>query len=581
MKQPTLKQFTDKLDNLINNASADKLKELVISIAGETQTENRTFFLTKVEAIINGNVHDETGIDKPTISTEALFQKIEDYEKRMQEGEFFDEERDYIEYHKYEYSHRNNYDYYDDGFDMGSEEYVYEMTELLNGAGSFYSYGDFKTSLKAYQVIFNIIDDENYENDEYFIHGFSFSEALGEEVYKEHKIQFLRSFYLINYEERPDEVFQVFSKQRSLYLSNIVDADKKPLNDIALFLDGYINYLLSIPQKARHLVDVVYVKGGIEELKHYAYQYGNVVPALFLSWFTEFMEQNPQPDEIVKTALDGLEIIPEKYASRSILSQAITEIAKENNDKGLLLKAYSTAFYSNPELANLDSYLGLIMQNTDKEEIARFKKYLANRSEILSKRDAWPGTFTSSDIYSDETINILKVNYIVSYFIAFGLEDLLTYNDGSFLGFQNEKKHIPAILSLFLSSITTDEKPVLIEMLMDKYCFDNNRLASNNLRNLIYEKAREANHKVDNHQELLKAVNIAISRVRHILENKLRGGYESACLLLTASAEAKQLINNSGNNLIKEIDTEFKRFTAFRRELKALTKKSKVLLTVN
>lgn len=81
-------------------------------------------------------------------------------------------------------------------------------------------------------------------------------------------------------------------------------------------------------------------------------------------------------------------------------------------------------------------------------------------------------------------------------------------------------------------------------------------------------------------EELKKSENIAINRVRHILKNKLRGGYESSCLFLVAYAEAKESVDHTGNRLINEIDTEYKRFTAFRRELKALTQKSRLLITV-
>ena len=80
--------------------------------------------------------------------------------------------------------------------------------------------------------------------------------------------------------------------------------------------------------------------------------------------------------------------------------------------------------------------------------------------------------------------------------------------------------------------------------------------------------------------ELIRCEKLAIERVRHILQNKLRGGYESSCLLLTACAEAKQISDRSGNILIANIDKEFKRYTAFRRELKTLTKESRVLAAV-
>ena len=52
------------------------------------------------------------------------------------------------------------------------------------------------------------------------------------------------------------------------------------------------------------------------------------------------------------------------------------------------------------------------------------------------------------------------------------------------------------------------------------------------------------------------------------------------CILLAACAEAKQLLTKDGNELIHQIDTEYKRFRAFRGSLKDLTAKSEFLATV-
>ena len=144
-----------------------------------------------------------------------------------------------------------------------------------------------------------------------------------------------------------------------------------------------------------------------------------------------------------------------------------------------------------------------------------------------------------------------------------------------------EKKHIPAILSLLFVPVSPPGKAVIIEMLLDKYCFNNDFETSKNLKHLIYSKtSHEAIVNVNITEELKRSENIAINRVRHILKNKLRGGYESSCLLLVACAEAKESVDHTGNRLINEIDTEYKRFIAFRKELKALTQKSLLLITV-
>jgi len=130
-------------------------------------------------------------------------------------------------------------------------------------------------------------------------------------------------------------------------------------------------------------------------------------------------------------------------------------------------------------------------------------------------------------------------------------------------------------------SVSPPGKAVAIEMLLDKYCFNNDYEACKNLKHLIYNQAsHEAAVNVNTKEELKEAENITINRVRHILKNKLRGGYESSCLLLVACAEAKESVDHTGNRLIKDVDTEFKRFSAFRKELKALTQKSRLLITI-
>ncbi len=75
-------------------------------------------------------------------------------------------------------------------------------------------------------------------------------------------------------------------------------------------------------------------------------------------------------------------------------------------------------------------------------------------------------------------------------------------------------------------------------------------------------------------------MNLMMISIFLILTNKLRDGYDSACLLLVACAEVKQLIAKDGNVLISRIDNEYKRFSAFRKTLKALTSESRLFVSI-
>ena len=98
----------------------------------------------------------------------------------------------------------------------------------------------------------------------------------------------------------------MFSKQHSIYLTDLVDDESNQLEGIDEFIDAYILHISNQPEHARHLVDALFVKGGIEELRHFAYEKGNEIPAIFLAFFNEQKERDAKSDELLKIAMDGI-----------------------------------------------------------------------------------------------------------------------------------------------------------------------------------------------------------------------------------------------------------------------------------
>jgi hypothetical protein len=568
---------------MTSNLSSDKLQEIILKLGENTGKEERSEFVRTVNQIIIKSESQDSLVEekKPLPDIIDILIRIEDYRSRMENGEFFDADRDYIESHVTEYGHyRYGYnDYEEEGdYDYSNEKFVTEMSSLLESAGRVYEGKNSKNALKVYEAIFSIIDDCDNTNDEYFSWNFSFSEALGENNYKMHKIRFLRVFYLNYIQSDQELVFDLFSNQHSIQLSDIADAEKESLPGFVKFTTDYIGYLLKQQEKPNHLIDAIFVKGGMEELRTFAYKKGNIIPELFLAYYNESRDRGAGDDELLRIALDGINLIPEKYSPRVQLSKAVISRGEKTNDKNLLLTGYSTAFYSNPELAELNDYLGFIMQNSIKEELEKFELYLEYQKERINNKQSKSGVLMSVRLEKNKEISMK--NYLLSVFILHGLKDVIPYIDYSILGFQGEKKHIPAILALLLITITVHSDTPAIENLANKYCFDTDLKASSKLRRLIYEKASKETAGDHLMTELKRCEKLAIDRVRHILQHKLRGGYESSCLLLTACAEAKQISDRSGNILIANIDKEFKRYAAFRRELKTLTKESRVLAAV-
>jgi len=132
-----------------------------------------------------------------------------------------------------------------------------------------------------------------------------------------------------------------------------------------------------------------------------------------------------------------------------------------------------------------------------------------------------------------------------------------------------------------LRTIAQSANAIVIDALLIHYCLDKSSEEFSTLKKMISNKA--INNSLSQKKclsALTRIENLAVNRVTYILENKRRGGYDSACLLLVACAEAKQLVANDGDELIYSIDEKFKRFRAFRSTLKSLTARSKLLRAV-
>ncbi len=109
------------------------------------------------------------------------------------------------------------------------------------------------------------------------------------------------------------------------------------------------------------------------------------------------------------------------------------------------------------QIENLDAYLGYSTQHAIKDELDRLELFLADRKDVMKNKERYFNFNNSIDAFSTASSDMSKTAYIISHYIFHGLIGLMKYNDGSILGFQDEKKHIPAILSLLFVSVSQPE----------------------------------------------------------------------------------------------------------------------------
>ena len=381
-------------------------------------------------------------------------------------------------------------------------------------------------------------------------------------------------------------IYALLTNERDVLLSDIIEIARNPLPNLKEVINGLIEHLKTNAQHDKLLVDVLFVKGGMEEIKNYAYTDGKNHPPIFLYYYQYAKEQKLPHPELIQITLDGIKIIPQKYQTRSLLSLDLIEMAKKSTNKDNLTLGHSSAFYSRPTIKNLTYFLDFITSRKMSDQCAKLKEYLAKadlkklKSDYYSHFDRYHNL--SESIYSLNSRKINSQTLIIGRYILEGIEPFLSLvKPANHLGFSGSLKYIAVIISLILKSIAQSHNALVIDTLVDHYCCDETSDERNILKNQISNKANSLS---DPKTYLLKSLHniesLAIKRVTHILENKLRGDYESACLLLVACAEAKEILGNDGNKLIQNIDTQFKRFSAFRKPLKDLTSNSKYLITV-
>ena len=589
MKNPTYAKFIDEVEQIISDLSGKELKKIIVNLAESQSQSDRNEFLQKLRGTsLSGTTSGVTN-DIKDISPQELIKEIKEYKQRILDGEFYDEEESYRAYESEERSYyRNNYyDEFDGDIDFSQEDYVLEAVEYLEEAKKLFRLHDIDCAYEAYELLFNIFDNPEYfETDEYFIYGFSYEQAIDSDVFKEHKTIYRRCEYLKSESTKNlKKLYYALCEDKNIMLTDIIEIDRTPLPELDTFISGLIEYLKDNAAHDPLLIDALYVKGGMEEIKKNAYINGKKHPSILLYYYDYAKENQFEQSELLKLILDGLEIIPEKYKVRARLSLNLIEIAKNKKDNELLLKGLSTAFYSDPTMRNVTYYLEFLISENISTEIENLKRYL--HTYEVDKVNS--GSFYRSDIYRDRDIYSLETSemditaLIIGRYILEGIVPLLEFiKPKHFLGFSGEKRYVAIVTSLALKTISNASNTVIIiDKLIDHYCLNITSDYYQTLKKLITDAAISFSLNKEKINSIVSTIqSLAVKRVSHILNNKLRGGYESACLLLVACAEAQQMINKSGNELIINIDTQFKRYSAFRKPLKELTTQSKILNSV-
>ena len=104
-KNPTYASFMNEVENYISNLSKDDLIKILLNFAESQEAKDRSDFLS----ILKNKSKRISKADKSTstvgISSSQLIKEIKEFEKRIQDGEFYDEEKSYWASEREEHSY--------------------------------------------------------------------------------------------------------------------------------------------------------------------------------------------------------------------------------------------------------------------------------------------------------------------------------------------------------------------------------------------------------------------------------------------------------------------------------------------
>jgi len=372
-------------------------------------------------------------------------------------------------------------------------------------------------------------------------------------------------------------------------LQTISDAGKDPLTELEGFLPEWIRFLQEQPQETGAywrggrnslLREAVRLAAGADGLADLAEKEGVNHPEAFYEWVGVLVREG-RLEEAVDAAKTGMERIGES-ANKASMADCLAELAARSKDIELALEARGKAWRSAPTLKRL---LFLCSENSPEAEELDLR--LHQQLDCLKQGQYEPG---------------IRLTCILELLCADYESPLLRLKESNALGWSNMNHPGVVVFPFLLHAASGVDAPVaesVMEQLwkemgsgrpggpfepqsvLMEYAGESPSAApSASLETLLLSVLkRHAPSDEDRLQFLKVALSVTCKRAEGIVSNKYRGAYRRAADAAVAAAEACSLFGRreKGTALLEALDEEFRRFSAFRKELREAIESSPVL----
>lgn len=573
---PFLKEVESRLEALPH----DTLKALLTEYARDLPKGRRPEFLAMLP-IRPASASTSLDAGPKTEEDEGLLEDIDAFVSRLSAGEYVD---------GWGWDHEIH-----DERSWGDESWVHEMADLFDMAAETFLAGNYRVAAEAYGRLLNAFHLE--EESGAFCGQLPPEEMVTTDV-DEAKARYFRSVYEIApIEERATRLF--LAMQGLAYIGDddvgiqaVVDADTKPLPDLAAFLPEWLGVLQEEREGAGYLSDrkrqwllreATRLSGGADALGELAREHGRTHPECFYEW-VGLLVTNGDHQGAIAAAQEGVGQIVDGTA-RAMLADTLALLAHAGGDAALALDARRQAWRSSPSLRRLL----LLCEQGDPEAEEQVERLRAERRHFAAKsRELNTRLSCALELLCGEYDTAAERLGEAKAVGWSGADHPGSVVFPFMLAAGSALEGLPAgsVLADFWERMEGaapryDFPP---EGVLADYAGWEDEAASPAPRESYPAMLRAGLARCPATEEqrdrfLKLARSVARKRARHIVSNQLRQAYGRAAEAAVACAEAFYLAgrNKAGNDIIKGLREEFPRHSAFRRELQDLVSDSPLL----
>jgi predicted RNA binding protein with dsRBD fold (UPF0201 family) len=563
-----LKPYLDTITGYCNTLSNEELTNILICLSKDVPTSGRVNFLEKIESYLPGRrpaiMPEADPVEQILDDIEALKENIEERIRSIEDGSYWDDPDDW-----------EDDGYYEEEPDYISEDQGEELGSFFDDAERLFLDDRLEDARKVYEALFNLI--KNIKEEAYFSHPDDID-------IREARARYCRCVYeTSNADKRLDEFIGAMEVDASnLYNENeydedyplmqdIIDAKPGEMEDLESFLPAWKKALNKRGTQGRPtglLLETVNRLEGISSVSRLAKKWKNSQPQGYLFWLNILKKENDQKG-IIRVSTEGLDALKEGKP-RERIAEFMIDAANELNDAKHVLLGKREGFFSYMSDQNL---LDLVAESTKQgkrdNELDTVIKFFKARKSINEEKELYARALLMAGKLN-EAVAMAKNEKSVGW--SFGSNAGVVF--GSVLSVLAGHSEKAGTIKTLLSGYTNN-----ISVYSERFSIDDGKGTSfyDEIINGLKQK-KDARSQAT--ESLSWAEKIGKMRIDHIVSNKHRRAYERAAQVLGSLAEAYIAMDKKSKAvkiLHKYYNEKYNRFSAFRREVKAVVKNSILL----